>query len=503
MPDLSPEKLERLRARNQAIEAEIVSSIAGRWGDTDWSSRFPWWREPTEVRILMYADDFMEFTALRHIRKLLESQPYPHVRFTVTTAHRDNSTNPIQNIDLGPVRLPNLSIMNDFDVIWFFGSRAFLPAAERDAHNELMRRFMGPEKLGGVLVTGDHSALGRGIAGTIARGGAMRLWTIPGTGKDRHSTLVDAENNALFNTEDESDDRPQTINYTRFPLGASTGVTLQPHPVMSGPDGPIDVLPDHEHEGAAVAPIEETGDTTIWPKVGEHQELPVVIAHGQTIDPNVNFRQFGVVSVYNGHAVEVGRIIADSSWHHWLDSNLRGLEKTPEGQAALKKIDAYFLNCGSWLAPPAKQREIRNTAWWSIVRAREVVEIPPDAPLEYFGERAVKELKRFASSSAVSEWILGPAVFNDALSNGETVQLSASSSLLNVSVQQLIAGGILKTLMHQVGPFNPEIEFMERPPSDEQIDQAITDGTDEALTAIQSQLDSEAARLLSAIATLK
>ena len=131
------------------------------------------------------------------------------------------------------------------------------------------------------------------------------------------------------------------------------------------------------------------------------------------------------------------------------------------------------------------------------------MEIPPDAPLEYFGERAVKELKRFASSSAVSEWILGPAVFNDALSNGETVQLSASSSLLNVSVQQLIAGGILKTLMHQVGPFNPEIEFMERPPSDEQIDQAITDGTDEALTAIQSQLDSEAARLLSAIATLK
>jgi hypothetical protein len=504
MADLSPEKLERLRARTEAIEEQIVTSIAGRWGDTDWSSRFPWWREPTEVRILMYADDFMEFSDLRHIRKLLESQPYPHVRFTVTTAHRDKQAAPIANIDLGPVKLPDLKIMDDFDVIWFFGSRPVLPTAERDAINDLMKQFMGPEKFGGVLVTGDHSALGRGLAGTIPRVGAMRLWTIPGIGKDRHSTLVEGPDDGDgFNAEDEADDRPQTINHTRFPLGASTGVALQPHPVLSGPNGPIDVLPDHEHEGEAVVPTEEEAkDTTIWPKIGEHQELPVVIALGQTKDPNVNFKQFGVVSVYNGHAVEVGRIIADSSWHHWLDSNLSGLEKTPDGQAALKKVDAYFLNCGSWLAPPAKQREIRDTAWWSIVRSKEAAEIPPDAPLAHFGELAVKELKRFASSSAVSEWILGPAVFNDALSNGETAQLSANSSLLNVSVQQLIAGGILKALMHQVGPFNPEIEFLE-PPSDEQIEQAITDGTADALTAIQTQLDNEASRLLTAIATLK
>ena len=85
-------------------------------------------------------------------------------------------------------------------------------------------------------------------------------------------------------------------------------------------------------------------------------ELKPDVVHGQEI---------GVISAYNGHNVDVGRIVADSTWHHWFDINLTGIAAPPSpyagfddtlaGRNALRQIDAYFLNVGVWLAPPSCQ----------------------------------------------------------------------------------------------------------------------------------------------------
>lgn len=84
-----------------------------------------------------------------------------------------------------------------------------------------------------------------------------------------------------------------------------------------------DDLIDHDHEGEAMAPPVNAQNLATWPRSqAGHQEQPVVIAFGDVKDPDVHFKQFGVISVYNGHTVGLGRIIADSSWHHWLNSNL-------------------------------------------------------------------------------------------------------------------------------------------------------------------------------------
>lgn len=460
--------------------------------------------ERPQVRILIYADGFFDFLDLTHIRALLEAGPFPHISFKVTSAHRDESHSEDAKIDLGPVKLTDLHLMEDFDEIWYFGADTEQELLQEE--KDLLTRFMQAPKFGGVFVTGDHGPLGQLIGEAIPRAGAMRRWDIPPFGPNRNSSLVEGpDNNTTFTAQDEADDIPQLIHYLRFPLNAPAGVPLQPHPVLSGPDGPIDVLPDHEHEGQAIAPEVNDANAATWPKNqdGTHQEQPVVIAFGDIKDPQLQSRRFGVISAYNGHTVDVGRIIADSSWHHWLDSNLSGFEPTPAGQAALRKIEAYFLNCGAWLAPRDVQAQVRNAAWSYILSTKEIKEIPADAPLNVFGERAIKELRRFASSGAVSEWILGPDKFNKVLSDPQFAQLSENSSLLNLSVEQYLAGGIIKALRNEANPVSPQAIVPATETVTNPLEQAIKNGTANALSTIQQQLASETQRFQTAVDRLR
>lgn len=511
MSSSTEDKLARLKARNAHFKKLIDASISSRWGLRNWDLIYPWWCRPPEVRILMYADGPMQFSGgtfggLQYVKNLLESRAYPHVDFDVTTAHRQG-VDPTATIT-SPVSLTDLNL-DSFDEIWFFGYNDNhikpLTKVELALVDEFMTRSKesGTNKRGGVLISGDHSNLGEALGRNITRAGMMRSWDVDGVGEERHSSLEEGPDvNLTFDDEDQSDDRPQTVHYRRFPVDAPAGVRLEPHPVLCGPDGPIDVLPDHQHEGEAVAPSIKPNDPA-WPtNSAGHQESPFVIAWGDVKDPQVQYRQFGVISAYNGHTVDAGRIVADSSWHHWVDLNLiqppyDGFDATPQGQAALKKIDAYFLNCGTWLAPPEKQLEIRNAAWWSVVWSDRVVEIPAEAPVPFFGEQAIKTLRRFASNCAVSEWILGPIAFNNALSNGK---LAERSSLLSLSLQQHIGGGILKALMSDVGPLNRKLTFPDKAPSHDQLTYLINAGTAQALSGIKSQLESDASDLLTVIA---
>ena len=84
-------------------------------------------------------------------------------------------------------------------------------------------------------------------------------------------------------------------------------------------------------------------------------------------------KKFGVVGAHNGHAAGVGRVVVDSTWHHWFDVNLtgrplapgdpidpvvpadpkaHGFEATPIGEAAYAREQNYFRNVAIWLAPP-------------------------------------------------------------------------------------------------------------------------------------------------------
>ena len=72
-----------------------------------------------------------------------------------------------------------------------------------------------------------------------------------------------------------------------------------------------------------------------------------------------------MLAAYDGHIVNVGRIVTDSSFHHFLDLNLlgdpcstndatnvklQGFNGSTSGKAVLNELKAFYVNLASWLA---------------------------------------------------------------------------------------------------------------------------------------------------------
>lgn len=485
----------------------MKSTIAARWGVVDWELRFPWWRRAAKVRILMYADSSVRFNGgpflgLQYVKTLLESRAYFYVDFDVSTAHRDGG-DASASIS-GAKKLTDLDIMNKYDEIWFFGLNSVpnLTAAEV----QLLDQFMAAPKSGGVLVTGDHADLGKGITFQITRAGKMRKYPAPDAiPKIWNTTLVEGSDaNSTYDFDDQSDDVPQSIRYRRYYMYSPFALKrrYRPHPVLCGPTGPVRVFPDHQHEGEAIAPTPVAGDPA-WPTKAGHQEAPEVIAWGRIKDPAaVNHgKEIGLASAYNGHNVDVGRIVADSTWHHWFDINLTGIlpppspyagfDDTAAGLAALKHIDAYFLNCGVWLAPPDRQAAMRNAAWWSILWTDRFVEMPLDASILYLGEQAIDALGRRASRCTATEWIFDFPIFKEKIPRWEWPQIAEKFQLVDLPLETYVAGGIMRQLLLQVGPHNTKLSFPEKAPSDATIERAMNAGIEEGLATFAKQMTAE------------
>ncbi len=487
---------------------ELQNSIFKRWGIVEWERHFPWWRHPAKVRILMYADDSVHFNGggfrgLQYVYNLLKSRAYFYVDFHIKFAHR-NGTDPTATIP-GANNLTDLDIMNKFDEIWFFGLNSTPNLT--NAEVALMTTFMAAPKMGGVLVTGDHASLGRGIAGQLPRAGRMRLYPAPDAGdSDQNSTLHDGPDpGSTVNFDDQSDDEPQSIRYRRYWLPSKFAtIGFRPHPLLCGPDGPIDFLPDHQHEGEAIAPSPAAGDPE-WPTKATHQERPEVIAWGKINDPTSAkyLHEIGVISAYDGHNVDVGRIVADSTWHHWFDINITGVaappspyagfDATPAGLAALKKIDAYFLNTGVWLAPPDRQAEMRNAAWWSILWSDQVIELQATASIRTLGETAIDALGRRASRCSVYRWIVDWPIFKEKIPHGEWPVVIDRLKLIDVPFETFVAGGILRQLITDVGPSPSRRVFPPKPVDDGVLEKSMAIGVALGIEELGRELNKETA----------
>jgi len=184
-------------------------------------------------------------------------------------------------------------------------------------------------------------------------------------------TAAQMAGTAIIAFEVQEDSKPQPIDWVPW---ISQQVSIfqirqRPHPILCHPvHGPIDVMPDHPHEGWCfenneidlTAPIEIptlSGDE--YPTVSGNQPRPTIIAYGTTT-PNPPFmlekgpspkKRFGMVSVYDGHPANVGRVATDSTWHHWFDENITQIEAA--GGVNWDKISRYYLNVATWLAPPS------------------------------------------------------------------------------------------------------------------------------------------------------
>lgn len=315
-----------------------------------------------------------------------------------------------------------------FHEVWLFGVSTVNPYLQGDELTALTK-FMNNND-GGVLAMGDHEDLGLGLCGNVPRVKSMRKWwyqTVPpgelqapdGTNLTRNDTvqLVPPGNTDPGTSPGQQDSYPQLV-YPNYRFGYNWWRPWRrfryPHPVLCGPRGAIRVFPDHAHEGDCVVP------SSLNPTEYPGGVVPEIVARGRNVvgrskggytitDP----RAFGLLGAYDGHvpAAGVGRVLVDSTWHHWFNVNLIGLDNTPHSNA-YKDILAYFRNVAVWLAPPERQRRMRLTGQFIFLFTQSMIErtltIKELRPEVFYpiGIEARDALGRFAPHCQVNIWLL-------------------------------------------------------------------------------------------------
>ncbi|MCE7003755.1 hypothetical protein LWC34_13090 [Kibdelosporangium philippinense] len=255
-------------------------------------------------------------------------------------------------------------VLGRYEQVWFFGLEQCnvpgQPANELvDAEVKALRSWM--DAGGGVLITGDHSNprpgdadpnlpdylnLGRALGHRVPRAGELRVWN------DRPDSSIEFSHNT-HQPDPWGNDINQPIPNDLDPYPQELILRKwngRPHPLFQGRRGPITIFPDHMHEGQLLIP--EQFPTDVWPVGRTGQPKPEIVSRGTD---KRNGEVYGVTSVYDGAAAGVGRIVADSTWHHYFDINLWGFQK---GGDVLNRLTEYYVNLTLWLTPKLVKQEM-------------------------------------------------------------------------------------------------------------------------------------------------
>ncbi len=350
----------------------------------------------TEIKILIYTDvskiagdGLWGVTKLRDILKAKKSN-FVEFKLSVVDRYQD------AQVGLAPTPIKiDETLLKDFDQVWFFGFYQNKAGETFDTfgsnRNELeedevkaLEKRMDDHRLG-VLISGDHAShrptgsendpvetyicLGKAIGSHVPRAKDLRKWDGPPTVKDDDTSVSTiAEAAPIPATLPEMDPTPQKLALFNFAAGATGHL---PHRLFwgrdeNGQDKTIDVLPDHPHEGAVIVPASLSAD---WPPANEpdgekKRPRPIIVALGFDRRANVN-RAIPVLAVYDGDPHNIGRIVADSSWHHFLNMNLEGLSNGAAGSSEFDLLGQFYRNLAHYLAPLEKRRQIAEEmlAW--------------------------------------------------------------------------------------------------------------------------------------------
>ena len=230
----------------------------------------------------------------------------------------------------------------DFDELWLFAVDTGDGLSEADCQGITRFRQRG----GGILSTRDHQDLG------------SSLCTLGGIGRAHffHSKHQDPDESRR--TRD--DEGTQGISWPNYHSGSNGD--YQPvspagplHELLrnhSSPSGRVEYFPAHPHEGGVGVPADESQARVIATGVSRTTKRPfnLIVAFEAERDR---------------HGNTLGRAVAESSFHHFVDYNWDTsagcptfLEEPPGDQIRrepekLEDVKTYVRNLALWLAPPA------------------------------------------------------------------------------------------------------------------------------------------------------
>ena len=363
--------------------------------------------KPT-IKILLYTDDpqitqtndFGQFMGLGSMKERLEAHKPAFADLDIRWVSRNpDDDHPAAH------KLNDILSREDFDEIWFFGmhqcntnklcllERCGGPESELNeeeiaALNEWMRIHDDGRGGGGILMTGDHSnqnplyglagtngnhndqaagpeflGIGRALGCHVPRAGALRKWEGSPTYRsdDSFSTIA----NGGF----QMDCFPQQLKLRPVDVNGDPDPDGQPHPLFFYKEGTyIEFFPDHAHEGAVIVPDEAVlADYDVWPCDASGRQIrPQVVAHGT--DARRPNDPVNIIATYNGDPAGVGRIVADSTFHHYMNLNLRCFPHPALAQSPSDQIGQFYANLAVWLAPKSKRQAMSRLMFWELAR---------------------------------------------------------------------------------------------------------------------------------------
>jgi hypothetical protein len=412
------------------------------------------------IRVLFYCDDSdenylpVQKKTLRHdslefglglAKKALEDQSNFFTQYKVDVVNRNYDYTSDGGIDHANPKPASHKItrelLNRYSQIWIFGmhyrnypdyiDHMGGPEAElTDPEVSALREWM--DNGGGVLITGDHSNqvndrllnLGRALGIRVPRAGELRVWEGPPASGPPDYYVDTAGDFDMGRMSKQEDATPQTIRVKykwnshreklREGLFNIVDLTLDPHPLFSvpvtndNPQGVIDVFPDHSHEGAIRIP--KTLDPAVWPTRGSWQPSPEIVAWGTNKAKPFIFSEVGLVAVYNGDPVGVGRIVADSTWHHFTNVNLVGfLEDDNSLGPTLRRMGQYYANLAYYLSNRKIRQRLLNQILLFSMDSPTVREVY-GSPSEILGQTALRVVSNYLNPGMVSDLLRSPVV---------------------------------------------------------------------------------------------
>jgi hypothetical protein len=272
-----------------------------------------------------------------HLRSLVDANG--NLLYEVSTRNREPDANGVDAV---------LSTLDesDLDQLWLFALDLGDGLTPLDCASITRFRNRG----GGVFTARDHYDMG------------SSLCTLGGIGTAHYFHSKNPDPDPSRNVRDD----PYTTyidfpNYHSGPNGDYQKIrAVAGHELLRRPDGStIEYFPAHPHEGA----------------VGAHVDSASVVATGMS---KATGRDFNLVVAFehstDSHGNRLGRAIAESSFHHFVDYNWNtdmgcpsfvdeppgvGYKQNPQ---ALDGIKQYVSNAATWLSLSAKTDEQEFTA---------------------------------------------------------------------------------------------------------------------------------------------
>jgi hypothetical protein len=407
--------------------------------------------EKPTIRILLYTDDPQEIVkgpaadlGLGLMINHLEGHPPAFANLSITYEPRYTGIGPKANNKINLV-LDNADAKGEpFDQVWVFGlhqvnrqsfsmgvggggPESELDKAEISAFERRMDTGLG------VLITGDHAnrqppdivpldlnstcddprrgdqflGLGRALGRCIPRAGELRDWEGKPTSQPRFSfntQVVVFGTNVDTQSGFDLDTTPQQLILQTFNDKGRPSLNGQPHPLFFYRQGQaIQLFPDHVHEGAVVIPESLSAR---WPKKNNVRPQPRVVAYG--LDKR-NGNLLKLVGAYDGDFVDVGRIVADSTWHHYFNVNLRGFQHPGALFSPTDQIGQYYRNLALWLTPRRLRIQMAEVMARWIAQQPSIAELVGPRPSKLLsemmntGSAAMKLLTEVASACEIHE----------------------------------------------------------------------------------------------------